>query len=1080
VALKDTCVSAYESMDVTGPYNDGDRLWRPPAGRCGDPYKIFFEEPATDLPATAARWDGTTSWVAPPPAVPDITNLRFAPNSDSIHSGSFTFDVTNFTGQMRIEIDANGDGDYTDPEDVALPVAAKPGPVSVAFDGKDASGAAIPIARAIKAKAAILQTGEIHFAQLDVELRQAMTVVALNGPNKDSATLYWNDTTLLAETPKQPNGQTYKRDCVTSILDGRAGVDSKDGVHGWSCSNNPNSGLAGSWGDQRVIDDWAYGSANEAEELAIPGQTAALTLVKAVTSAPTPLGNGKYRLAYTITATNTAQAAGTYSLTDALAFAPGVTVDSATVAAVPGSIALNPKWNGLDNAAVVSAQPIGGAPSGGSTVHTYTVTATVTPPADIAAKAADCTVGAGEAGTGLLNHTTLIDGSGAHEAEACAPVPYTTINKEFVDARRLGANQFELIYRLTVTQGPGAEGIYDLTDQLQLGAPVTVNSTSVSNTTPGGITVNAAWNGAGNQSVASKVPIAAGGAHGYEARVGVTVDTAAVTLANSDCTVSGGEAGTGAMNTASMTANGVPRSDSDCVPFPATSVAKEVTSPPAPAGDGTFRVAYGLKVRNTGNAADTYDLEDQLAFSDGVDVVSASLANTAPGGLPMNPEWWKGTPPDPKVSSGVSIEPATATGATTHVYTVTVVFKAAPTLTSRQADCTDGAGEAGTGLKNIATAIVNGDRQAPKDACAEVPRTVFDKELRSIDPNPDGTFALRYQLTVDRFGNGAPYTLRDTLRFAPSATATSAKVINAAPGSVIVNTSWNGTSDPLVASNVALGDGERHTYTALVVAAVNQEVATTADRDCAVTGAEKATGFTNTAALATNGSTEEDSTCGDIPIRPAGPPSPVHIAKDVAGAPAVNDDGTSTVIYRLTVSSRGDSKQTYDLADHLRLGSGLTVKSASAVNTTPGTIALSGGWNGTTNPVIAAGQVIDPGAIHSYTVTLRVATGSTVNADQLDCTLALGQVDTGLRNTATATSNGADHTAAACTPVGVLPASIVVLPGSVSQPSVGGLLPATGTTGVWRQGVALVLAGTILRRITRSSRTPPVGWPSRP
>lgn len=127
-----------------------------------------------------------------------------------------------------------------------------------------------------------------------------------------------------------------------------------------------------------------------------------------------------------------------------------------------------------------------------------------------------------------------------------------------------------------------------------------------------------------------------------------------------------------------------------------------------PAGDGTFRVTYTLKVRNNGHAADTYDLEDRLAFTDGVSVISAAVTDTTPGGLPVNASWWKGTPPDPEVASGVAIEPAGEGGATTHRYTVTVVFRPAPNLTSGQADCLVDAGETGTGLKNIATAVVGG------------------------------------------------------------------------------------------------------------------------------------------------------------------------------------------------------------------------------------------------------------------------------------------------------------------------------------------------------------------------------------
>jgi hypothetical protein len=119
----------------------------------------------------------------------------------------------------------------------------------------------------MKAKASIVQTGEIHFTQADVELRNSMSVVAVNGPNKDSATLYWNDTPL----------RTEERDCTTPVLDGRAGIDSSNGVHGWTCSNNSNGGTAGSWGDVRFIDDWTFASANAVTEVNIPGS---ITVVK--------------------------------------------------------------------------------------------------------------------------------------------------------------------------------------------------------------------------------------------------------------------------------------------------------------------------------------------------------------------------------------------------------------------------------------------------------------------------------------------------------------------------------------------------------------------------------------------------------------------------------------------------------------------------------------------------------------------------------------------------------------------------------------------------------------------------------
>jgi hypothetical protein len=1075
VALKDTCVSAYESMDASGTYSDTDRLWRPPIGQCGDPYKIFFEPPAADLPATAARWEGTATWIVTTPAAPDLANLRFTPNSDSVHSGAFTFDVTDFTGQLKLQVDANGNGAYGDPEDVTIPVAAKPGPVTVAFDGKDGTGTTIPISRAIKARAAIAQTGEIHFAQSDVELRGAMTVVAVNGPNAGSATLYWNDTTL----------RVPDRNCSTPLLDGRGGVDSTNGVHGWSCSTNSNNGVSGSWGDVRVIDDWTYATADEGEELAIAGQVPQLAVTKAVTSPPTPEGNGRYRLGYTVTVANHAPAAGAYSLIDELAFGTGMSVVSATVTNTgPGGIAVNPGWNGADNMAVVSGQAIPGAGSGGPTVHTYTVSVVVNVPAGLTEAAADCEIGAGEAGTGLLNRTTFSGTPGVQDAEACVPAPYTTIDKELVDVKRQGANQFELMYSLVVEQGPGAAGVYDLTDRLKLGAPVTVTSTSVANSQPGGIGANPNWNGAGDTTIATDVPIAAGATHVYDLRIGVTVDTGAVTLANADCALTPGETGTGAMNTASVAVNDISREDTGCAPFPATSVTKEVASPPTPTGDGAFRTEYTLRVRNTGYQADTYDLDDTLAFSDAVTIVSAGVTNGEPanngsGSVTVNPNWHQGTAPDPRVATGAPIAAATTEGATTHLYTVTVVFRVPAGITAGQANCTLAAGETGTGLRNVAAVIVGGDR-LPADTCVEAPRTLFDKELQSITPNGDGTFALRYVLTVDRYGTGAPYTLRDTLRFPAPVTVNSAKVTNTGPGSATVNQSWNGATDPLIAGDVLIADGARHTYSLQVVAAVNQDSATPADRDCLLTTGESGTGFANTAGLASNGTSQEDSTCGEVPVRTATVPSPIHITKDVVGAPARHPDGTTSVIYRIAVANRGTENTTYDLADRLRLGAAIDVKSAAVVNTTPGGI-LTSGWNGTTNPIVTSGRAIEAGAIDTYSVTLRIATDASAPTDQLDCGLTVGQIDTGLRNTATATSGGVDHTAAACNPLEteVLPATIKQpaattnpSPDAISRPPAA-VLPVTGTTGtgsLLRAGASLLLVGIAI--VTGSRRRP--------
>ncbi|MDQ4054770.1 MAG: GEVED domain-containing protein [Actinomycetota bacterium] len=267
VANLDTCVSAYESMDVRGPYDDGNRLWLPPLEQCGDPYKIFFEAPSDSLPATAPLWNGATEWLRPSVALPTLADLAFVRNDPTTTAGQFTFDVTDFTGQLEVQIDANNDGDYTDPVDRRVPAAVtQDGTVTVEFDGRDGLGAPIASTQPIGARVAIARTGEIHFVNEDVETRSSMRVQALNGPDAGAADLYWNDTAL----------RVADRICVTPQRDGRAGVSSGGGVHGWPCSDltaaNQNDGIGGSWGDARRIDDWTFHSIDEFEEIEIPGE----------------------------------------------------------------------------------------------------------------------------------------------------------------------------------------------------------------------------------------------------------------------------------------------------------------------------------------------------------------------------------------------------------------------------------------------------------------------------------------------------------------------------------------------------------------------------------------------------------------------------------------------------------------------------------------------------------------------------------------------------------------------------------------------------------------------------------------
>ncbi|RWZ52767.1 DUF11 domain-containing protein [Labedella phragmitis] len=247
-----TCTSAYASID-------GADTTRSSAGfrECGDPYKIFFEAPAADLPATATLFNGQTDWLKPAVApTPSITNVSFTPDDARTRAGEIEFDVENFTGQLVVEIDTDDDGTY----DVRLPGSAIDGSGAVRFDGRDADGNPVPAGQDMAVRVSIAQTGEIHFTQTDVEVRGGgVQVTRLNGVGAGDRTLRWND-----------SGLSTAGTCGTrpNPLDARTGVNSTGGVHSWTPAGC--ASLNG-WGDVRVIDDWTSVPVDESAAVEVPG-----------------------------------------------------------------------------------------------------------------------------------------------------------------------------------------------------------------------------------------------------------------------------------------------------------------------------------------------------------------------------------------------------------------------------------------------------------------------------------------------------------------------------------------------------------------------------------------------------------------------------------------------------------------------------------------------------------------------------------------------------------------------------------------------------------------------------------------
>jgi uncharacterized repeat protein (TIGR02543 family) len=250
VNAEGSCISVYESSGT----RSGDQIhWSLGGDECTK-FRLFFDEPAADLPATAPSADGEMK-IKPPLLDPNanlVTNLTWTPDKSIYQKGVFTMNIDpNFSGNFVVQIDTNNDGDFDDATDRNFQVAA-PGDeanenLQIEFDGKDGAGNLIPASQTMTARLKFDKFAEMHIVFDDVEGLGGFELTMLNGSTADNRTIYWNDTKL--------NTNLAVTGSITPILDGTSGVDSAGGVHGWlTAEGNPQSG----WGNNRKIDNWTY------------------------------------------------------------------------------------------------------------------------------------------------------------------------------------------------------------------------------------------------------------------------------------------------------------------------------------------------------------------------------------------------------------------------------------------------------------------------------------------------------------------------------------------------------------------------------------------------------------------------------------------------------------------------------------------------------------------------------------------------------------------------------------------------------------------------------------------------------
>lgn len=238
--------------------------------------KIFFNPPATDLPATANTPGGGSTWLLGPPVVPTVSNVIFTGMEGTPGKagtgplgGNFVF-TTSVGGSYAIAIDVNQNGVFTDAVDRKLTGAIAAGTNTIYWDGLNGLGVKAPAnsVAAYNSNVVISATaGEVHFPFFDVERNfNGLILTRTNGIYAPDDSLYWDDSPIsIVGTPSKP-------------IKNLTGLSSVINGHKWgSPTTDPNNDA--DFGNNKSIDTWGYiGSKPVASTVSVALQEANLSV----------------------------------------------------------------------------------------------------------------------------------------------------------------------------------------------------------------------------------------------------------------------------------------------------------------------------------------------------------------------------------------------------------------------------------------------------------------------------------------------------------------------------------------------------------------------------------------------------------------------------------------------------------------------------------------------------------------------------------------------------------------------------------------------------------------------------------
>lgn len=509
----------------------------------------------------------------------------------------------------------------------------------------------------------------------------------------------------------------------------------------------------------------------------------------------------------------------------------------------------------------------------------YTVVATFTMAGDLEARECD-----GEPGSGAYNAARVTNDISDSTDSGCIdlPMPDIGVTKDVVvnPAQPVyqGGNEYTVAYDIVVTNSGEGPGSYTLVEDPDFGTGIDV--TAISATSADG-TVDPAF-ALGSLTLADGVDLQRDEAHTYRVTVTFTIagDT---TLEARDCE----GPGSATYNSVSLTYNGVegdPADDCVDLPDPEITITKVVSAgQPVHVGDNVYTAEYTITVDNVGDGPGAYDLVDTPDFGTGATVTNVTVTGN---GVSIDQDGDAAV----TIITGESIDPDEAA----HVYTVTVTFQVAGSMTTTARTCATGEVRAGFGAYNGAELTYQGG-SVEDDDCVDIPEPDVSiiKSLDAANPltrNADGTWAIGYLLTVSNAADAGPaeYDLTDTFDFPNGVTVddVTVQIVGADPASSVLVAGFDGDGQPVVASDVRIDDGETHVFRILVDLSI--EVVPGIDGSCSSGG-----GLVNTMSVSVRGDTPlTDDACDSF--------STLTLVKQV-----VNDGGGTATPADFTLTATG-------------------------------------------------------------------------------------------------------------------------------------------------------------------------------